>query len=115
MERLESCEGRVGVDGVLGVAGGWVRWASEGRSGDDMAPSLRRGLPEGETSPADCQGFSRVGDSVPDILDDAVDVCESSLGGDLVEGDRVFICCFDDRRDPLGASRTKLTDDFLRL
>ena len=55
MERRESWEGREGVEGLLGIAGGWVRWASDGRSGDDMALSLMRGLPEEETLPGDCQ------------------------------------------------------------
>ena len=92
-----------------------MRCASDGNSGDDMALSLSRGLPEAETLPVDCQGFSSMGDSVPDIRDDAADVCESSLGGVVVDEGRLFTCCFDDRLDPLGPSRTKLTDDFLRV
>ena len=63
MERRESCEGREDVEGLLGVAGGWVRWASDGRSGDDMALSLMRGLPEEETLPGDCQWCSGAGES----------------------------------------------------
>ena len=79
-----------------------------------MAVSVRRGLPEAETSPVDCQGFSGVGDSVPDILDDVVEVRESSLGGDLVEEGRLLACCLDGRLDPFGLSNAKLTDDFRR-
>lgn len=109
MERLESCEGRLGVEGVVGVAGGWVRWASDGNSGDDMAPSFRPGLLEAETLPVDCQVSSGTRDS-----DDAADVCAWSLGGALVDEGRLLTCC-DDRLDPEGTPSTKLTDDFLRL
>ena len=115
IERFERFEGRLGVDGVLSVAGGWVRRASDGNNGDDIAPSLGRGLPEAETLVVDCQGSSSMGDSVPDIRDDAVDVCESNLGGVSIDEGRLFTCCFDDRLDPSGLSRTKLTDDFLRV
>lgn len=115
IERFERFEGRLGVEGVLGVAGGWVRCASDGNSGDDMALSLSRGLLEAESLPVDCRGSSSMGDSVPDIRDDAADVCERSLGGVLVDGGRLSICSFDDRLDPLAPSRTKLTDDFLRV
>ena len=110
MERLESCEGRVGVEGLLGVIGGWLRCASDGNSGDDMALSLMRGLPEAETLPGDCQKSSGGRDS-----DDAADVCESNLGGVLIEEGRLLPCCCDDRLDLSGAPMTKLTDDFLRL
>ena len=85
-----------------------MRCASEGNSGDDIAPSFRRGLPEVETLPGDGQESSPVADSDPDICDDAVDVRERSLEGDLV-------CCFDDRLDLLGGSSAKLTDDPLRV
>ena len=108
MERRESWEGREGVEGLLGVAGGWVRWASDGRSGDDMALSLMRGLPE-ETLPGDCQYSSSAGDS-----EDAADVCESSLGGVLVDEGRLLPCCCDDRLDLSDAPTAKLTDDLLR-
>lgn len=56
-----------------------------------------------------------MGDSIPDIRDDAADVCERGLGGVLVDGGRLFTCSFDDRLDPFAPSRTKLTDDFLRV
>ena len=91
-----------------------MRCASEGKSGDEMELSVSRGLLEAGPLPLDCQGSSSRGDSVPDIRDDAVDVCESSLGGLLVDDDRLFTSCFDDRLDKLGSSKTKLTDDFLR-
>ena len=109
MERRESWEGREGVEGLLGVAGGWVRWASDGRSGDDMALSLMRGLLEEETLPGDCQWSSGAGDS-----EDAADVCESSLGGVLVDDGRLLTCCCDGRLDLLDAPTAKLTDDLLR-
>ena len=115
IERLERFEGRLGVEGVLGVAGGWVRCASDGSNGDDMAPSLSCGLPEAETLAFGGQGSSTMGDSIPDIRDDAVDECESSLGSAFTDEGRLSACCFDDRLDPLGPSRTKLTDDFLRV
>ena len=79
-----------------------------------MAVSPRRGLLEAGRSSVDCLGSSSMGESVPDTADDAVDVCESSLGGVLVDEGRLFACCFDDRLDPLGPSTAKLTDDFLR-
>lgn len=105
----------MGVEGVLGIAGGWVRWASDGRSGEEMELSDRRGLLEVGALPFDCQGSSSREESVPDIRDDAVDVCESSLGGLLVDDDRLLASCFDDRLDPLGSSKAKLRDDFLRV
>ena len=108
MERRESWEGREGVEGLLGIAGGWVRWASDGSSGDDMALSVMRGLPEEETLPDDCQWSSAAGDS-----EDAADVCESSLGGVLVDDGRLLTCCCDDRLDLLGALTAKLTDGLL--
>lgn len=80
-----------------------------------MAVSPRRGLLEPEPSSVDCLGSSSVGESVPDVADDAVGVCEDSLGGVLVEEGRLLACCFDDRLDPLGPSKAKLTDDFLRV
>ena len=89
MERRESWEGREGVEGLLGVAGGWMRWASDGRSGDDMALSLMRGPPEEETLPGDCQWSSGAGDS-----EDAADVYESSLGGVLVDDGRPYEVVF---------------------
>ena len=94
---------------MLGVAGGWLRWASDGNNGDDMALSLRRGLLEAESLPTDCQGFSSMGDS-----DVAIDVSEGSLGGVLIEEGLLLVRCWDDRLDPLDASKMKLTDDFLR-
>lgn len=109
MERLESCEGRLGVEGVLGIAGGWERWASDGNNGDDVAPSFRLGLLEVETLPIDCQVSSGTRDS-----DDAADVCGWSLGGAFVDEGRLLTCCCDDRLDPVGPPRTKLTDDCLR-
>lgn len=53
IDRFERFEGRLGVEGVLGVAGGWVRCASDGSSGDDMALSLSRGLLKAESLPVD--------------------------------------------------------------
>lgn len=94
---------------MLGIAGGWLRCASDGNNGDDMALSLRRGLLEAESLPTDCQGFSSMGDS-----DVAIDVCEGSLGGVLIEEGLLLVRCWDDRLDPLDASKMKLTDDFLR-
>ena len=91
-----------------------MRCASEGKSGDEMELSVSRGLQEARPLPLDCQGSSSRGDSVPDIRDDVVDVCESNLGGLLVDDDRLFASCFDGRLDILGLSKTKLTDDFLR-
>ena len=118
MERRGCLFGLV-VVGVLGVSGGWERWASEGKSGDEMAVSFKRGLlsDEAETSPLGRQGSSRMGDLVPDICDDdVVDVCDCSFGGgDRVDDVRPLTCCVDDRRDSLAASRAKLTDDLRRL
>ena len=91
-----------------------MRCASEGKSGDEMELSVKRGLLEAGPLPLDCQGSSSGGDSAPDIRDDAVDVCETSLGGLLVDDDRLIASCLDDRLDPWGPSKTKLTDDFLR-
>ena len=109
MERFESFDGR------LGVAGGWVRCTSDGSSGDDMALSLSRGLLKAEPLPVDCEGSSSIGNSIPGICDDAADVCERSLGGVLVDEGRLFACSFDARLDSLAPSKTKLTDDFLRV
>ena len=108
MERRESWEGREVVEGLLGVVGGWVRWASDGRSGDDMALSLMRGLLVEENLLGDCQSSSGAGDS-----EDAADVNESSLDGVLVDDGRRLACCCDDRLDLVGAPTAKLTDDLL--
>ena len=80
-----------------------------------MAVSPRRGRLEAKPWSVDCLGSSSKGESVPDVVDDAVDVCEDSLGGVLVDEGRLYSCCFDDRLDPLGPSKAKLTDDFLRV
>lgn len=111
MERRERFgEGRVGVEG------GWERWASDGRRGEEMELSVRGGLLlEGGALGFESQGSSRRGDSVPDIRDDAVEVCERRRGGLLVDEDRLLASCFDDRLDAVGSSKAKLTDDFRRV